>query len=166
MTNPSDLPGRLLAFAVRRMRCARTDWATAMLAELAQVEEPRARWEFALGCAWAAIFPPECEGTRRMRILPTAALVGTVLVVPLIYLETRRGYPSFPYPLFTVLWLVPIAAVLLAAPLIGAIRGADGVLARPAVTVARLGLLALAVLFWLTLVHDQMPCFLGVPNCD
>ena len=41
---PSDTPSRLLAFAVRRMPLARSDWAAAMLAEL---EKPEARRDIA-----------------------------------------------------------------------------------------------------------------------
>jgi hypothetical protein len=87
-----------------------------------------------------------------------AALIGAALVTPLLYLELRNaGYTHFPYPLFAVLWLVPAAFVFTAA---------RPFRAHPVVLSARVGFLILAALFWAGLVNDQMPCFLGVPNCD
>jgi hypothetical protein len=46
-----DPPARLLAAAVAATPRHRREWGTAMLAELDQVREPTARWEFAAGCA-------------------------------------------------------------------------------------------------------------------
>jgi hypothetical protein len=59
-----DGPARLLAAATPTLPADRRDWGAAMAAELAQVpvQERAARWRFAAGCAWAAIFPP--GGTR------------------------------------------------------------------------------------------------------
>ena len=88
----------------------------------------------------------------------TAALISTALVIPLLYLELRNiGYTHFPYPLFAVLWLVPAAFVSTAA---------RPFRAHPVVLSARVGFLVVAALFWAVLVNDQMPCFLGAPNCD
>ena len=98
-----------------------------------------------------------------------AMLISTALVTPLIYLELRYGtqsYSHFPYPLFAILWLVPAAFVLVAAPLIRSVCAGQSVLARPGVLIARAAFLVLAALFWTGFVNDQMPCFLGVPNCD
>jgi hypothetical protein len=167
----NDAPSQLLTFAVRRIAVARSDWGAAMLAELAALRGSRARWEFALGCAWVAAFPPATGGL--LQIMKTtiigALLVSTALVAPLIYLELRYAkmiYSEFPYPLFATLWFVAAAFVVVAAPLIHAVRAGESVLARPVVLTARIGFLILAALFWTFLVKDQMPCFLGVPNCD
>jgi hypothetical protein len=43
--------------------------------------------------------------------------------------------------------------------------GNGGVAAHPE-TIGMLALLVLIAWFWVGLVDDQMPCFLGVPNCD
>lgn len=171
MKGAADLPGKLLALAVRRMPLARSDWGTAMLAELAALPGCRARWEFALGCAWVATFPPGTGGwLQSMRnTIPTAILAGAAVVAPFIYLELRYArtiYSNFPFPLFALLWLLVSAFVVVAAPLIRAIRAGESVLARPAVLTVRIGFLVGAALFWIAIVQDQMPCFLGVPNCD
>jgi len=166
-----DMPSRLLAFAARRMPPVRSEWGAAMLAELAELQDSRARWEFALGCAWVAVFPPGTGGllqTMKTTMI-TATLVSTVLVAPLVYLELRYGtqsYSRFPYALFTILWLVPAAFVFAAAPLMRAVRAGKNVLERPGALVVRVVFLVLAALFWTGFVNDQMPCFLGVPNCD
>jgi hypothetical protein len=44
----------LLDLAVQGLPADRVDWAEAMLAELDHVEGRRARWQFSVGCAWAA----------------------------------------------------------------------------------------------------------------
>src|SRR5512132_255398 len=53
-----DGPALLLAAAAATLPADRRDWGTAMTAELAQVQDPTARWRFAAGCARAAVFPP------------------------------------------------------------------------------------------------------------
>jgi len=95
-----------------------------------------------------------------------AMLVSTVLVAPLIYLQLRFGYSDFPFVLFAVLWLLPGAFVLAAVPLLRAVRAGESLLARRGALVARVGFLVLTAMVWAGIVDDQMPCFLGVPNCD
>jgi hypothetical protein len=72
-----DGPGLLLTAAVHLLPDERHDWGTAMIGELTQVQSPSARWWFALGCAWAALFPP------RRRGLPIT-LIGLLSVVAAI----------------------------------------------------------------------------------
>ena len=89
--------------------------------------------------------------------MKAAALVSTILVLPFLILEavnttlTRENAQGLVV-LFGVLWAVPLLFVLL--------LRAHGWLAVRVVV-----MIALAV-FWGSLVIDQMPCFLGVPNCD
>jgi hypothetical protein len=139
-----------------------------MLAELAELQDFSTRWEFALGCIRVAVFPPGTGGPLQTMRSTTiaAALVSTALVAPLLYLELRYGYSDFPYPLFAILWLVPAVFVFAAVPLVRAIRAGESVLTHPVVLSLRVSILVLAALFWVAIVNDQMPCFLGVPNCD
>lgn len=91
--------------------------------------------------------------------LKSAAGISSCLVLPFVILEARTRadfFAHFPGALFVVMWLLPFAFVLVwprvftrSTPLI--LRG--------------VALLVLAAL-WLSLVIDQMPCFLGIPNCD
>jgi hypothetical protein len=75
----ADIPRLLLTIAVRRMPAERRDWGAAMLAELAQLRDPFARWRFALGCTRVALFP------LRKRSL---ALIGGTMNV---YVQKLRG---------------------------------------------------------------------------
>lgn len=159
-----DAPERLAQFAARCMPAARSEWGAAMVAELREYRGRRDRWEFALGCLRVAAF--EAGSGGRMRTMMIAMLTGAALVAPWIYLEVRNGYLNFPYLLFAVLWFVAAAFTLTAAPLVRALRAGESVLARPELFAARVVFLALAGLFWTSVVLDQMPCFLGVPNCD
>ena len=89
--------------------------------------------------------------------MKVAALASSVLVLPLLILEalhttlTRQNAPGL-IVLFGLLWLLPALFVLI-------LRTSGYRLLRVA------ALLAIA-LFWGGVVADQMPCFLGVPNCD
>lgn len=98
---------------------------------------------------------------RRQARLLTAAIVSSVAVAPMAILEVRALAKlglDFPWVLFGFLWLLPFACVLVAPlalpPRARAVRVGAGVL---------LILLAVA---WTQVVVDQMPCFVGIPNCD
>jgi hypothetical protein len=87
-------------------------------------------------------------------------------VLPLLVFEllNRDLDGKFPVPLFAVLWVLPFAFVLLFPSVIwpSTCKGAATQLRRLATTVCLLGI----ALLWGAIVLDQMPCFLGVPNCD
>ena len=102
--------------------------------------------------------------SSRLARVRTAALVSTALVLPLLILELRNNASEFPSVLFAVLWLLPFAFVML-------FQGAVGSGARTNTLAYMRRPLAAACLvfiawFWVVVVIDQMPCFLGVPNCD
>jgi hypothetical protein len=71
-----DGPALLLAAAAATLPADRRDWGAAMTAELAQVQDPAARWRFAAGCARAAVFPP---GGTRAAVTVTGALTSAAL---------------------------------------------------------------------------------------
>ncbi|HVF40372.1 MAG TPA: hypothetical protein VM939_10760 [Gemmatimonadaceae bacterium] len=77
----------------------------------------------------------------------------------------RRGLAEgFPVALFTGLWLLGLTFVALLMSLVRR-RPAQGDALTMGLLLRRFGLILVAAL-WVTLVADQMPCFLGVPNCD
>jgi hypothetical protein len=84
-----DGPGWLLAAAAATLPAGRRDWGAAMTAELAQVQDPGARWRFAAGCARAAVFPP---GGNRAAVGVTAALA--VAAVAATVLATGAALPA------------------------------------------------------------------------
>lgn len=97
---------------------------------------------------------------------------SSLLVVPFMILEfvNRRTFSefpqSFPIPLFVTMWLLAFAFVYV---LTRMMRG-ESARAKlvPAVAARLLGIVVLGFIAyaWVGLVIDQMPCFLGVPNCD
>jgi hypothetical protein len=102
------------------------------------------------------------------RILRSIAL-GLALTIPFIVMEllNRINYSyNFPFVLFIVLWLLASGfAALITSVYPGIIQGnmlADGIW-KPT---GKVVLLLIIILLWLVIVIDQMPCFLGVANCD
>lgn len=179
MIGRRDAPARLLIIAVRRMPAECGDWGVAMLAELDQLQHPAARWQFALGCARVALFPPRKRGLLMMKqttksfftTLGWAALIGLLLVLPLVILEslnqtiTRQNAFGLIL-LFGLLWLLPTAFMVILAPLVRTIRAGDNILATPVSLMFRVVFMVLIATMWGGLLLDQLPCFLGVPNCD
>ena len=106
--------------------------------------------------------------SRTPATLSVAAVTGAVLVLPLLLLEwmNTRGFPAgFPAALFLFLWILGAAFVVILMPMLR--TRADGRRATPSIAdAARVVLLMVIAAVWVTLVTDQMPCFLGFPNCD
>ena len=104
-----------------------------------------------------------------LRDLAAAGIIGTLLVLPFVILELTLGqlsYSSFPFGLFAILWLLPTTLTLVAAPVVRSLRSGSGPHGHPVAFVFRVAFLMLIAVFWIGLLNDQMPCFLGVPNCD
>lgn len=176
-----DVPRLLLAAAVRRMSAERCEWGAAMLAELAQLQNPSTRLRFALGCACVALFPPRKAGLLQtimnhkiksiITTLGSAALISFILVLPFAILESlnhtiTRQNASGLILLFGLLWLLPMAFIVILAPIARTLRAGNIVMARPITLLFRIAFLALIAMMWGGLLIDQLPCFLGVPNCD
>lgn len=180
-TSVADLPRLLLTIAVRRMPIERDEWGAAMMAELAQLQNPFTRWRFALGCTCVALFPPRKGGLLQTIMkhqigsivtnLGAAALVGLILVLPFVILEalnntiTRQNAPGLAV-LFGLLWVLPTAFIVILMPIVRTARAGTSILANPLSLLFRVAFLSLIVMMWTGIVNDQLPCFLGVPNCD
>lgn len=100
--------------------------------------------------------------------LKAAAIVGCVFVLPFIALEWMNGpgfANAFPAPLFAVMWLLAALFVVIVMPVLRTPAERWGT----ADVVSLLSRVVLGIVvagLWIGLVQDQMPCFLGVPNCD
>ena len=100
-----------------------------------------------------------------------AALISIILVLPFAILESlnqtiNRQTAASAMVLFSVLWLLPTIFLVLLIPMVRNVRAGQSLLANPLNLLLRVILLAAIAMFWSTLLIDQMPCFMGVPNCD
>jgi hypothetical protein len=101
-----------------------------------------------------------------------AALFGLLLIAPFAFMQywnnpgIRSGESPFPFVLFFGLWLMPVVFFLAATPIVRGLRAGEAILAHPLALLLRVGFLAFVALGWVNLLRDQIPCFLGVPNCD
>ncbi len=106
---------------------------------------------------------------RLYTYLKWPVVISTLLVLPFMVLEwvKRRAFQEeFPLPLFGLLWLLPVAFILLLTPVVRVIRVGKSLRGKPLLLFLRVVFLILIAMLWTSLLLDQMPCFLGVPNCD
>ncbi len=97
------------------------------------------------------------------------AIISFMLVIPFLTLEllNRRGYnEDFPIVLFGILWILPIAFILLLIPIIRNVRSGNNISSNPYSLLLRIILMAFTAWVWTAVIIDQMPCFLGLANCD
>lgn len=101
-----------------------------------------------------------------------AALVSLLLVLPLALLElfwndvSRRSLTNFPWPLFGVLWVLPLLFTVILLSLARDLRTGRRLLPIPISGLSKVVCLVLIAGLWFAIVKDQLPCFLAVPNCD
>ena len=108
--------------------------------------------------------PHDAPRVGSLRRLGLPVLLGLAIVLPFIVLEVvNRTTFAFPFVLFGVMWLLAAGFFAGLFVLVREVRAGG---ARPAVLLLRATVLIPVVWFWIGLVLDQMPCFLGVPNCD
>lgn len=101
--------------------------------------------------------------------LRSPVIISSILVIPFMLLEwvNRRSFhEGFPLILFALLWILPLAFLLILMPVLRNARAGKGILANPIRLVTSFALLIFIAALWVGLITDQMPCFLGVPNCD
>ncbi len=98
--------------------------------------------------------------------LKTAAIISFIIVLPFIILELVNNRQSFPAALFGFLWLLSMAFIGITMPIAQNIRTGNSVVATPVNLLLRVTFSALIATMWVSIVIDQLPCFLGVPNCD
>ena len=101
--------------------------------------------------------------------LRLAAIISLILVLPFAILELTLGKgnsTSFPIALFVFMWLLPVVFIVILMPIVRNARAGNDITAHPAGLLLRVVLLAIIAFVWTSNLIDQLPCFLGVPNCD
>lgn len=104
------------------------------------------------------------------RDLGVAAIISFILVLPLALLEAlnntiTKENVSGLLLLFGLLWLLPTAFIVILMSILRSTRG-NRLVANPITLSLKIALLALIAMVWGWGVVDQLPCFLGIPNCD
>ena len=98
-----------------------------------------------------------------------AALAGLALILPFAIMQVinvgvRRDDAPDLIVLFGLLWLLPALSIASGLRMLRPPPGSDTSPRSRIVIAAVISIAATAL--WGGLLADQMPCFLGVPNCD
>lgn len=109
--------------------------------------------------------------------LKSAAAVSFLLVLPFMILDfwfqiinkptalSLKNYTDFVM-LFGFLWLLATAFIVILTPIARNVRAGHGITANPITLLFSVAFLVLIAIMWGSLMIDQLPCFIGVPNCD
>lgn len=99
----------------------------------------------------------------------TPALIGFLLTLPFMILELVnrwKYHETFPIHIFAVLWLLSTIFFLALVSVIKNLRTGE----KSSINLFKFVITSLFMLLvsfiWLTILMDQINCFLGVPNCD
>ena len=104
-----------------------------------------------------------------MRAFVTPLLISSTLVAPFIVLQliTRTAFhEDFPFVLFTFMSLHSLLIVLLLTPVVRRLRSERDLRVLQLGHWAGLAVSVVLISAYADVVIDQLPCFLGVPNCD
>lgn len=97
------------------------------------------------------------------------ALLGFISVLPFVLMElvNRQDLQeAFPIPLFGIMWLLAGVFFYILISIARDAKAGKNVMTQPITLVASLACLILIAALWSAILFDQMPCFLGIPNCD
>ncbi|NWF64125.1 MAG: hypothetical protein HXY38_07445 [Chloroflexi bacterium] len=100
--------------------------------------------------------------------LRAPALFGFLITLPFAILEivNQKANPGFPTRLFGVLWLSSTLFFATLHPILHSLRAGGKLFDHLFSLFVRLIVLFMLAAMWFGAISDQMPCFLGVPNCD
>ena len=103
--------------------------------------------------------------------LGSAAIISFIIVLPLAILEALNNSVTRENAfglilLFGVLWLLPTAFIVILRSIMRSVRAGNTLMAKPIILLFRVASLVLIATVWGWGLFDQLPCFLGVPNCD
>jgi hypothetical protein len=108
-------------------------------------------------------------GPKSVRSLGGSLLISSAMVGPFMVLQwvNRRDFhEDFPFVLFGFMSLQSLFIVLLLTPALRRLRATGSVSALKLGHWAGLLLGGFLAVGYAGVVIDQLPCFLGVPNCD
>src|SRR5687767_1303283 len=96
--------------------------------------------------------------------LKSAAIISFFLVLPfalldLLFNPIRRQSILDPVVLFGLLWLLPVAFIVILAAMVRAVRAGNNLLTNPVTLLFRVAFLAAIAWLWGVAIIDQLPCF-------
>jgi hypothetical protein len=106
---------------------------------------------------------------NKLENLKLPVLLSTILVLSFMLLEwinRRNLQEDMPLPLFGILWLLATVFFSILVPNMRNTKAGKNLTAHPFVLLASAACLVFIAALWGAILLDQMPCFLGVPNCD
>jgi hypothetical protein len=109
------------------------------------------------------------KGPKSVKPLVASLLISSTLVAPFMVLQwvnRRTLHEDFPFVLFAFMSVHSLFIVLLLTPAVRRLRGEGGLRALKPGHWAGLLLGAVLAFAYARVLVDQLPCFLGVPNCD
>jgi len=107
--------------------------------------------------------------TKPLTRIGLPILLSLIFVLPFAVMELvnrREFHEGFPFSLFIGLWLAPLIFFLILVPMVQRVRQGRKPMENPVDLVFGILVMLLVAVMWINLLSDQMPCFLGVPNCD
>ena len=104
-----------------------------------------------------------------MNPIRTSLLISSSLVGPFALLEVvnrRTFHEAFPHVLFAFMVLHSMVIALLLTPALRRLRAGGHLRELKLGAWTGLALAAFLILGYVEVIVDQLPCFLGAPNCD
>lgn len=100
-----------------------------------------------------------------------AVIISFFLVLPFAILDflfnpLRSQNLLDPIVLFGLLWLLPLIFIVIFAPIVQSVRAENNIQTNPVTLLCRVTFLVFIAWVWGVAIIDQLPCFIGVPNCD
>lgn len=117
----------------------------------------------------ASLVGGHTEMTRGIQIIFKAAVAGlvvTMLLMVLQWVNMRDFRTDFPLAVSVPLWVFAAAFLTITGAVLRQARTPGKTMAGKMWSAAGIGLAIVIAMVWIGFVADQMPCFLGVPNCD
>ena len=104
--------------------------------------------------------------SETLRRVGTLIIISLALVLPFVILELIIvGLKTdFPVLLFVVMWALTFLFIVILMAIIEGLRARK--VSNPFTFLLRAVLLTAIATILVVIIVDQMPCFLGVPNCD
>jgi hypothetical protein len=100
-------------------------------------------------------------------LLPVFLSLGFVLPLAVMELVNRREFhEDFPFSLFIALWLLPLIFFCILTAIVRKVREGRSLMEDPISLAFGIIVMVFVAVMWVNLFADQMPCFLGIPNCD